>query len=121
MKFSIYIDREDYKFVEIEEQNRFIRDILENMDVPLDECWPDDEYKVSTQDKIKFRHVLNMFDINIINDKDGGIKIYVGQELVAEWKKSTFEYKVDHGEINPAKKIFYQMNIECWSLFDEDN
>lgn len=119
MKETLYIDREDFRLVEREEQGKFVRSILLEMDVPIDDCWPEEEYELSVDSRIRLRHVLNMFDINIIDDKDGGIKIYVSKEIVAEWKKCTFDFKLDNKEIDPTKKIYYQMNIEFWSLFDE--
>lgn len=126
MKASIYIDREDYREVEKEEQQRFVRGIVEKMIAPsdrskLDECWPPDEYKLSVDDRIKLRSIYNKYNIVLIDDKDGGIKIYVGKEIVAEWKKCTFDFKIDHTEIDPNKKIFYQMNIEYWDLFDDED
>lgn len=120
MKETLYIDREDYRTVEKEEQGKFIRSILLEMDVPIDDCWPEDEYELSVDSRIRLRHVLNMFNIQIIDDKDGGIKLYVENDLVAEWIKSTFDFKVDRSEIDPNKQVFYQMNVEFWSLFDEE-
>lgn len=118
MQTIVFVDRDDYKKVEEEEQNKFIFYVLESMGVPTDE-WPEG-FEFSVQDRINMRAVLNKYGVSIIDDRDGGIKIYVDKEVVAEWKKCTYNLREDKSELEHSKRLFYEMHIDCWSLFDED-
>jgi hypothetical protein len=120
MQYSILFDRnENIKEIEIKEQNRFVKSILEAIEVPLDEWNPDEP--LSIDGKIKLRTNLAQYSINIIDDMDGGVKIYVETDIVAEWKKAKYILKTDKSHVDPKKRLYYQMNINFWSIWEEDN
>ena len=117
MKYKILLNKDDKtKEIEAQEQARFIKSILEAIDIPIQ--WNPDE-PLSINDKIKFRNSLHTYGIHIIDDMDGGLKIFAKDELVAEWTKAKYKLKEDPSNINPNKRLYLEMNIEFWSLFEE--
>lgn len=110
---------ENTKQVEEEEKSRFVKSVLEEIGIPLENIWDDDD-SLSVQGKIKLRSTLSSFGVNVIDDLDGGLKIYVDKEVVAEWSKPTYKLRRDHGEIDRSKQLYLEMNIKNWTIF-EDN
>ena len=117
MERSIYLDREDVNIVEEEEHNLFVRSILEGMGVPLEEVWP--EILITFEQKIKLRKLLEKIEIEIINDGDGGCKIYHQKTKLAEWFKPKFVLREDLKAVDFNKKFYYEMIIKTWSVFDQ--
>lgn len=123
MKASIMVDREDLRTVEAEEQFNFVRTVLESMGLPTEECFPEESeltsQDITLQHKINLRQLLKKFQVMILDDRDGGIKIFVDEELVAEWKKSRFELRQDLTAIDPKKKLYAVLHIDYWTMFEE--
>ena len=119
---SIYIDREDCNSVEAETRNLFIRGILEELGVPeeaLTEVWP--ELELTVKDKLKLRTLLSKLDIEIVDDGDRGLKVYTDDTLLAEWFKPKFILREDKGARTLAGKLYYEMVVRTWSVFDQEN
>jgi|SRR6185436_9306086 len=104
--------------VEEEEKNRFLKGLLDQMGIPISEFWSDDQ-PLSIDQKIKLRNLLITYSIQVIDDLDGHLTIYVEGELVGEWKKSTYKLKRDLSQIDPKKQLYLEMEINCWSLFED--
>lgn len=124
MKTSIFVDREDIRTVEAEEQFNFVRTVLETMGLPTEDCFPEEDTELNQQDitlqhKINLRQLLKKFQVLILDDRDGGIKIFVDEELVAEWKKSRFELRQDLTAVDPRKKLYAVLHIEYWTMFED--
>ncbi len=119
MKATILLNHnENTKQVEDEEKTRFLHGILEQMGVPIGEFWTTDG-PLSVDQRIKLRGILAAFGIQVIDDLDGHMQIYVEGELVAEWHKCTYKLKRDLRQLDPRKQLYLEMNISCWSLFEE--
>lgn len=119
MKATILLNHtENTKQIEEEEKTRFLRSILEQMGVPIQEFWTQDS-PLSVDQRIKLRSILATFSIQVIDDLDGMLQIYVEGEKVAEWYKSKYKLKRDLREIDPRKQLYLEMLVECWSLFEE--
>jgi hypothetical protein len=116
-EFIIQIDREDAKIVEEEERNIFIKSVLNDMGIPLDELWPEDELNI--ENKVKLREFLRHVGVDILDDRDRGVKIYAEGELVAEWYKPTLIMKEDVGAINRTKRFYFEIKAKCWSVFEK--
>jgi hypothetical protein len=114
---SVYLDREDCKLIEEEERNLFVRGILEAMGVPLEEAWPD--ISLSVEQKIKLRGLLGKLEMEIIDDGDRGYTIYHQNTKLAEWFKPRFILREDKGARILNKKLYYEMVIKTWSVFDQ--
>lgn len=119
MKQEILCNRDNFKAVEEEVKITFLRSVLDEMGIPLENIWPENKIDFLIEEKIELRTFLSKFDILILDDHDGGAKIYVDKELVANWKKPKYEMQVDHSEIDPTKKMYLKMSIDCWNIFEE--
>ncbi len=120
MQYKILLSyNENTKKAGIEEQTRFIRSILEALGVQLDFWNSDEPFSVSI--KIKLRELLSKLDISIIDDNDGGLKIFHDKKLIAEWFLPQFVLKKDESQIELKKKLYLEMTVSFKSIFDNDN
>lgn len=115
---SIYIDKEDASKVEQEERNIFLRSILEEIGVPLEDVWPDIELTVER--KIKLRNLLGKLDIEIVDDGDRGYQIWHEKNKLAEWFKPRFILRQDIEAKTFSKRFYYEMVIKTWSIYDKE-
>lgn len=125
MKATILLNHnENTHQVEEEEKTRFLKSILEQMGVPIQEFWTSDG-PLSVDQRIKLRGILITYGIQVIDDMDGHMQIWVSSdgenELCAEWFKSTYKLKRDLRVLDPRKQLYLEMEVNCWSLFDEAN
>jgi hypothetical protein len=117
---------ENTRMVEAEERFRFLRGILEqcfeNTDVldQVQDIWGDTEGELSTLQKIKLRTLLTQYSIQMIDDNDGGLKLYLDRELIGNWKKPKYVLKRDPAEFDRKKQFFLEMKIDFWSMFDNE-
>jgi hypothetical protein len=117
-KLFIYINREDAKKTEQEELQNFIHSVLSEINLPINNIWPEDGL-LSVQQKIELKNLLAKVNINIINSDSDDTLIYVDKDLIATWKKPRYILRTDISEINPAKKVFLEMIIEYESVFEQ--
>jgi hypothetical protein len=118
MKATILLNHTDNtRQVEEEEKTRFLRSILEQMGVPIQDFWTD-EVIISVDQKIRLRDLISSFGILVLDDQDGRMQIYVEGEKVASWDKPTYKLKSDLSQLDRKKRLFLEMTIECNSLFD---
>jgi hypothetical protein len=47
------------------------------------------------------------------------MQVFVEGELIAEWFKPTYKLKRDLKERDPKKQMYLEMEVNCWSLFEE--
>lgn len=125
MKATILLNyNENTRQVEEEEKARFLRGILEQCfdgtDVltQIQEIWNVDG-PLRVEQKLKLRNILATYHLEVIDDLDGHMKIYLENDLIAEWFKCTYKLKRDLKVINPKQRIFLEMEVNCWSVFDE--
>lgn len=128
MKTSIIVDREDIRKVEEEEQYLFVRQVLLQIGLPLEEVLPEDQTKFDLDHKKQLRQILRKFGVSVIYDRDGGIKIYTDVTtssesdqqflLTAEWKKCRFDLRQDMTAIDPSKKMYAVVHIDYWTVFE---
>lgn len=118
MKYNILLSRsEDTKTVEGQEQARFIKSVLEALEVPI-EFNP--EEPLSIVDHQKLRKSFKEFNIHVIDDIDGGIRVSIGDDLIAEWYKATYKLKKDPLEKNRREQLFLEMEINFWTIFEDE-
>jgi hypothetical protein len=118
MERSIFIDREDSKAVEEEELNLFLKGVLEQVGVPLDDVWPD--ILLTTEQKVRLRSLLAKLDIDIIDEGDRCFSIYHEDSKLAEWSKPNFILRKDIKARSLEKKLYFEMVIKTWSVFDKE-
>lgn len=110
---------ENTQQVEDEEKSKFIRNMLEQMGLPVDEFWTNSDKQLSVNEKIKLREILNAYNVIIIDSLDGHMQMYVENDLVAEWNKPSYKLKTDLRQINPNKRLYLEMTIDCWNIFEQ--
>jgi hypothetical protein len=121
MTATILLDKDsDTRKVEEEEKSKFIREVLEQIGLPVNEFWTDPNKILEVNEKIKLRQILNAYNIIIIDDLGGHLQMYVENDLIAEWKKCTYKLKTDLRQINPNKRLYLEMNINAWSVFEKE-
>jgi hypothetical protein len=125
MKGTILLNyNENTHQVEDEEKSRFLRGILEqcfqNTDVAtqIQTIWSADGPLPASQ-KVKLRGILATYGIQVIDDLDGHMQIYLENELIAEWHKCTYKLRRDLRAVDPRKRVYLEMEVSCWSVFDD--
>jgi hypothetical protein len=119
MKATILLNyNENTRAVEDEEKTRYLKSLLEQMGVPIQEFWADSG-PLSVEQRIKLRSILATYGVQVIDDLDGRMEVYVEGEKVAEWEKCTYKLKRDLSERDPRKQLYLEMEVNCWSLFEE--
>jgi hypothetical protein len=125
MKGTILLNHnENTKQIEEEEKQRFLRNLLEQMQIPINDFWATDA-PLSVDQTIKLRSILNSFRIQVIDDLDGHMQIFFiddangDYELVGEWHKCTYKLKRDLKQRDPRKQLYLEMEVNCWTLFEE--
>jgi len=109
---------ENTKAVEEEERTRFLHSLLEQMGIPVNEFWTG-ELNLSVDQRIKLRNILATYSVQVIEDLDGHMQVYVENELVGEWHKCSYKLKKDLRQIDPKKRVYLEMEINYWSIFEE--
>lgn len=118
MNRSVYLDRGDEKIVEEEERNLFLKGVLEQVGVPLDDVWPD--ISLNVEEKIKLRDLLGKLEIEIIDNGDRGYEVYYQDTKLAQWFKPKFIMRKDIKARTLTKKLYYEMIVNTWSVFDQE-
>jgi hypothetical protein len=100
----------------------WICSILSQTGMNLDNCFPESgNYQDQTiEQKAQLRNNLNDNNILIIDNNDNSIIVYIQDQIIAEFKKPLYIRREDLSEINPKKRIYIEINIECNSVFDEE-
>lgn len=125
MKGTILLNHDENVLqVEDEEKARFLRTIIYQMfeDVPtmvseIDKIWTVDG-PLPVSQKIQMRQFMNTYHIQVIDDLDGHMKVFVENELVGEWFKSKYKLRRDVSQLNPKRQLFLEMEINFWSVFE---
>lgn len=122
MKGIILLNSSDNTgLIEEEEKSKFVRSILEELGLPLDDIW-DENNQLSFESKMKLRSILGTYQIQVIDGGLGGeLQIYHEHKIIGEWRKPHYISKIDHNEKDPRKKIYIEMHIDYYSIFETEN
>lgn len=119
MLYKILLSRfDDTKAAEAQEQSRFLKSILEALEVPIDF---DPDEPLSIEKKQKLREDFKSFNLHVLTEVDGGMRIFVGDDLIAEWFKSTYKLKQDLSQRNRQDRLYLEMTVNFWSIFEEED
>lgn len=121
MKYKILLNvTEDTHQVEEEEKLKFLRVILETLEVPLDFWDPEEPFSFEIKNKLQ-NEILN-YNIEVLDQKGGELEIYKQKELIAKFYKPIYKIKTNLKEINPRKKLYLEMEvfIEAPDLIPEE-
>lgn len=109
---------ENTRQVEDEEKMRFLRTLLEQMGVPISDFWAED-IALTVNNRIKLKNTLVAYGVQVIDDLDGHLQVYVEGEKVAEWNKCTYKLKRDLKQLDPKKQLYLEMEVNCWTIFEQ--
>ena len=115
MNDIILVSHQNFKTVENEEKVKWLRSILSKMSIPLDN-WPENP---SMNDLRKMRKLLLSQGVQIIDDNNEGLLIYVGNDLVAEWRKPNYVLKKDINERDPRYRTYLEMHLKRRPVIEE--
>jgi len=118
---TIFADREDAHTVVEGVRFSWLRFVLESTGMNLEGCFPDndDPNSMTIAQKAQLREILKQNKILLLDDHDGGVRLYIDEDLIAEWRKPRYRLNIDHRKLDPKKKSFASIDIEYWSVFDE--
>lgn len=119
MEYIVLLSPHQVNQVEEEEKSKFIRNILENLELPIDEIWAYDQYLLESSQRIELRSLLNKYNIEIINNDNDGVDIFIDNEKIATWLKPSYKLKKDYLAQDFKKNVYYEMQIKFWSIFEE--
>ena len=106
--------------VEEEEKTKFLRAMLEYMNIPISEFWTTDD-PLTVDQRIKLRSILSSYNVSVIDDLSGEMQIYVEKDLVGNWHKPYYKLKTDLRQIDPRKKYYLEMETDFWTIFEDEN
>jgi hypothetical protein len=69
---------------------------------------------------MKLRSILDRYNISIINNNDGELKIYLNNDLIGQWNKPIYKLKQDYKQLDFRKRLYLEMNNTFYSIFDEE-
>ena len=69
--------------------------------------------------KVNLLKTLKQYDLKILDDDDGGIKMYLEEEQIAHWHKPTYVLKKDFTRKDPKERIYIEMCCQFESVFDQ--
>src|SRR5665213_3972902 len=121
MKGTVLLNyNENTHQIEEEEKSRFLRGFLEQcfenapeVSEQIASIWNVDG-PLSTPQKVKLRSVLSTYGIQIVDDLDGHLQIYLENEKAAEWYKPTYKLKRDPSQKDRKKQLYLEMCISYW-------
>ena len=109
MKTCILANRSDYLSAIEEQKTSWVYFILESLELDMDIVFGDDK-----GDAFDY---LVMNNIEILDYPEiGAVKIEFGGDLVGEWGCPDYSLKRDED----SGDLYYEISIENWSIFDDD-
>jgi len=119
MEYTVLLDSSAIvRDIEAEEQTRFVISIVEALEIPFE--WNSNE-PFTIFDKVRLRKVLGQYNVAVIDDMEGGVKIFLEREKIAEWKKATYILKEDPLQIDRKKKLYIEMKCSFSSIYENQN
>lgn len=125
MKYSVITNFNNKDILEAveEEQLQFIVAVLQSMNVPIENCFPEvlNPKLINQEHKNNLKDILEKYNISIIYYADKTFDIFLERDKVASWFKYWVELKKDLSNPIPDKRIYVEIHLECWSVFEGEN
>jgi hypothetical protein len=123
MKYSVITNHDRASINEAieEEKLQFLVFVLDSMGLNLEGCFPDplNPKEITVDHRSKLFETLQKFNISVIDYADKTFELYLEKDKVASWGKHWVELKKDLSEINPKRKIYVEIHLDCWSIFEQ--
>jgi len=117
----ILSDRSSCKQTANNIKNLWLKSILEQTGLDVSNCFSDSEEleEQTIPQKSLLRKILTENNIIII-EQDESCKIYIQNEIIAEWEKPSYILKFDRSQLDKSKRSYVEVTIRYQSVFDED-
>lgn len=115
----VLINREDYNSFTDEAKYNFVKDVFANIGLPIEECLPEDYKEQTVEQRIQLRELLKKFNVILSEHSKEMAEIIIDGQVVAKWNKPTCVLKEDHQTLDPKKKYYLEVKLDCYSIFDE--
>ena len=115
----VLINREDYNSLTDEAKYVFIKDVFENIGLPVEECFPENYKEQTVEQRIQLRELLKKFNVILSEPSKETAEIIIDGQVVAKWNKPACVLKEDHQTLDPKKKYYLEVKLDCYSIFDE--
>lgn len=129
MKGSLLLNHdENLKQVENEEKSRFLIEILMNCFDSSEEAKTQLDNIFNLEDpllilpaskKIQLKQLLSIYNIEVIDDNDGSLTIYLDKEKIAEFHKPLYKMKKDYSQLDRKKRFYLEMTLNFWTIFEQ--
>lgn len=113
------INKEDYNSFTDEAKYNFIKDVFTNIGLPIEECIPENYKEQTVEQKIQLRELLKTFKVILSEDSKELAEIIIDGQVVAKWNKPFCILKQDYQTLDPKKKYYLEVKLDCYSIFDE--
>lgn len=112
----ILVNRHEAREVEHEEKIKWLYSVLEQMGIPIDDWWPEES---SMENIRKIKPKLKKLGIDVIDDAQDGILIYLNDDLIAEWKQPWYKLVEDPKEKDIKLRFYYEMHLRTRCIFED--
>jgi hypothetical protein len=123
MKYSVITNYDPKSISEAVEEERlqFLVFVLDSMGLDLGGCFPDplNPKNIKVEHREKFSEVLDKFNISVLDYKDKTFDVFLEKDKIASWGKHWVELKKDLSEVDPKRRIYITIHLECWSVFEQ--
>ncbi len=118
---TILSDRISCKQTISDLKNQWLKSILEQTGLDVSNCFNDSEewQEQTIPQKALLRKILLENNIVII-EEDESCKIYVQNEIIAEWYKPSYILKYDKSQLDKSKQAYVETTIKYSSVFDDE-
>ena len=106
---KILANRSEYLSAVDEQRVQWVYFVLESLDLDMDIVFGEDNGDAFDYLVINNIEVLDYPEI-------GAVKIEYGGDVVGEWGAADYTLKED----KENKELYYEISIENWSIFDDD-
>lgn len=113
----IQVDREDINNIVNESQYNFVKVILSEVGLPLEDCLPIEISQFTVNHKIKLRELLSKFEIDIKKDNNK-LEIYFKGDCIGIWNEHLVIYKQDLTQPDIQKQLYAEIILDFWSIFE---
>ena len=115
----VLINREDYNSFIDEAKYNFVKDVFANIGLPIEECIPENYKEQTVEQRIQLRELLKKFNVILSEDSRELAEIIVDGQVIAKWNKPFCVLKEDYQTLDPKKKYYLEVRLDCYSIFDD--
>lgn len=114
---SILTERSEVPKIKEENQYQFLRYVIYSLGLSeekIEPCFPETFTDFNLFNQQKLRDLLNLNSLFIVNGPEEEIKIFLEQDLIAQWFSPEIIWKADDKKI---KSLYAQIKFRFWTSF----